>query len=143
MFGDLDKPDGPAGLRLLSYYGRTGMFAAMRLLLPSDHILFADGSRVPSGETFRFSRESLRGEFVSGIVPDIETGGHAVISAVPVIHDGRVTALLFGVVRLEDLPRYWQPGSVLRSMTTVLVDAETADVLLDTTFGLVGRRAPL
>ncbi len=118
---------------LLSFYRSTGaFFSRLELLLPSDEVITASGTRVDVTGQLSFEREAALGAHISDRVLDLNGTDYVVRHFVPIEREGKVIALLYGVIELgelvEDLPYSPYGGEA----AVYVIDGATGDFLIDT-----------
>ncbi len=112
------------------------------ILFPDDSILQADGTRLDASHNdgLSFEREAPLGEHVSDRVYSIPDNIPILRHFVPITKDGKTTALLYGVTRLENLPTRLNTGNIYNSSAHVyIIDTKTGDFIMDTYHETLGN----
>jgi diguanylate cyclase (GGDEF)-like protein len=94
--------DGENYDRMFDSFEPIGLFSAIGILNPDNTFLTKVGSIDLSGK-ISFEQEALRGEYISGRVPDLtsDDGREIVRSAVPINVNGETVGILYGVIKLD------------------------------------------
>ncbi len=117
--------------------GNSTLFDTMSIciLMPDDTILFPNGKTGDATkiEDISFEKESLLGEHVSDRVISISTGRPVLRHYVPIMRDGKVAAMLYGVTELDQLRNSLNIDNIYNASASVyIIDTQTGDLLLDT-----------
>ena len=107
----------------------------VRVLLPDDTVLVPDGSMVDASgsENLSFAEEAPLGEHVTNLTMSVDGKTPMLRHFVPIVQDGDVAALLYGVTELKDLPKSLNIGNIYNASASVyIIDTKTGDFLLDT-----------
>ncbi len=105
------------------------------VLLPSNRILSFDGKITEAEENggLDFAEEAAEGEHVSNRTYDPVTGLPILRHFVPLIKDGKILAMLFGVTDLESLPDTLNIDNIYNASAFVyIIDTRSGDFLVDT-----------
>ena len=114
----------------------------IRLLLPGDRILTADGgiTDASNNDELSFEAEAPLGEHVSNRVDSVNNGMPVLRHFVPIVQDGETAALLYGVTLLEDLPGTINIDNIYNASANVyMIDTRNGDLLMDTWHGELGN----
>ncbi len=107
----------------------------VRVLLPDNRILIPGGTVtdvVDSGD-ISFAEEAPLGEHISNRVYNLATGAPVLRHYVPIIQDGQVAALLYGVTELESLQQSLNVDNIYNARASVyIIDTKNGDFILDT-----------
>ncbi len=118
--------------QLLDSLQSLGMMSRVELLLPGDRLITSDGHMVDAEGKLSFEKEAELDIHISDRERDLlDPESYVLRHYVPVMQQGKIAALLCGVVVLKDLPIEVgiTPYSGLGSL--FIVDARTGDFLLD------------
>ncbi len=116
----------------------------VRVLLPDDRILSADGTITAASEkgNFSFAEEAPLGEHISDRTYELNTGKPILRHFVPIIQDGETAALLYGVTDLETLPDTLNIDNIYNASAFVyIIDTKSGDFLVDTWHDTLGNTA--
>ena len=114
----------------------------VRILLPGDRVLTADGSVTDASkiDDLSFEVESKLGEHISNRVYSVKNGSPVLRHFVPIIQDGQTAAMLYGVTVLMDLPKTINIDNIYNASANVyMVDTKNGDFLLDTAHEELGN----
>lgn len=117
---------------LLSSFDQVGMMAHVNLLLPDNTMITHDGKRIDVTGKLSFEQEAAKGVHISDRETDILTGDYIIRHFMPVIRDGQIVAMLYGVITLNTLPKtvglepYGGRGALY------IIDGNNGDFLIDT-----------
>ncbi len=114
----------------------------IRLLLPDDRILVVstESSDTARLDALSFEKEAALGEHVSDRVYSSSNSMPVLRHFVPVMQDGEIAALLYGITLLEDLPKTLNIENIYNASASVyIVDTKTGDFLLDTYHNELGN----
>ena len=116
----------------------------VRVLLPDDRILSADGTITEASEkgNFTFAQEAPLGEHISNRTYELNTGKPILRHFVPIIQDGETAALLYGVTDLESLPDTLNIDNIYNASAFIyIIDTNSGDFLVDTRHDTLGNIA--
>ncbi len=104
----------------------------IRILLPDDRILTAEGIYEEVTEGLSFAEEAPLGEHVSNRM--LSSSGQPVLRHfVPIIQDGETAALLYGVTTLKELPEILNIDNIYNASASIfIVDTRNGDFIMDT-----------
>ena len=114
------------------------------VLLPDDRILSYDGTLSAPAESddISFSKEAPLGEHISSRTYDPATGKPILRHFVPIVQDGEIAALLYGVTDLESLPDALNVDNIFNGNAYLyIIDTRTGDFLVDTWHDSLGNTA--
>ena len=114
----------------------------MRVLLPDDRILTADGNILDTSEIshISFAEEAPLGEHISNRTYNLSTGQPILRHFVPIIQDGETVALLYGITDLENLPDSLNVDNIYNAKAYVyIIDTRSGDFLVDTRHDTLGN----
>ena len=114
----------------------------IRILLPGDRVLTADGSVTDASkiDDLAFDVESKLGEHISNRVYSVKNGSPVLRHFVPIVQDGETAAMLYGVTVLKDLPQTINIDNIYNASANVyMVDTKNGDFLLDTAHEELGN----
>lgn len=113
-------------------------------LMPDDKILSPDGSITDTAgnENISFKEEAPLGEHISNRTNNLATGAPVLRHFVPIIQDGEVAALLYGITELDTLHQSLNIDNIYNASATVyIIDTRTGDFILDTRHEQLGNIA--
>ncbi len=114
----------------------------VRILLPDDRILTADGNILDTSEIshISFAEEAPLGEHISNRTYNLATGQPILRHYVPIIQDGETVALLYGITDLESLPDSLNTENIFNANAFVyIIDTKSGDFLVDTWHDTLGN----
>ncbi len=114
----------------------------VRVLLPDDRILTADGNILDTSEIshISFAEEAPLGEHISNLTYNIATGQPILRHFVPIIQDGETVALLYGITDLENLPDSLNADNIYNAKAYIyIIDTRSGDFLVDTWHDTLGN----
>lgn len=128
-----DEVDSEEVRKLLNTYESQGMMSDLGVLLPDNSVLLSDGSKIEAGDKLSFETEAAQGVHISGREYSITEEDTLILrNYVPVVKDGETKAMLYGVVKLKDLPDLWKADAYDGNAAIYLIDGDTGDFLIDT-----------
>ena len=114
----------------------------VRVLLPDDRILTADGNILDTSEIshISFAEEAPLGEHISNRTYNLSTGQPILRHYVPIIQDGKTAALLYGITDLASLPDSLNVENIFNGSAYVyIIDTRSGDFLVDTYHDTLGN----
>ena len=112
----------------------------LRVLLADERVVTADGriTDVSNVDNISFAEEAPRGEHVSNRVE--AASGDLLRHFVPIQHDGRTVAMVYGVTMLADLPMAMNIDNIYNGTASVyIIDTRNGDFILDTWHDKLGN----
>ena len=117
---------------LLKSFKSIGLIDNIGFLMPDGSIVSKSGSIRPLKE-ISFYSESRRGAYVSGKERDVTKDDRYVVRmAVPVVVDGEVVSVLYGVTNLSTMLERFTPSEDLGEYQLYVVDRRSGDFIVDT-----------
>ena len=106
----------------------------MRILLPDNTIIEADGSTIDGASVLSFDQEAPLGEHISDrMIGASEPGTFVLRHFVPIVRNGETVALLYGVTQLDDLPNAMNISNIYAGTASAyIIDMSTGDYIIDT-----------
>ncbi len=107
----------------------------IRILMPDDQILMPDGSisDASDNDAISFEEESQLGEHISDRVYSVSGDTPILRHFVPIVQNGEIAALLYGLTRLDELPDAINIKNIYNESSSVyIIDTKTGDFILDT-----------
>ncbi len=106
----------------------------VRVLMPNDQILLADGTILDAADRgLSFQEEAPLGEHISNRVISISDGSPMLRHFIPIIQDGKTAAVLYGITELENLHQSLNIDNIYNASANVyIIDTKTGDFILDT-----------
>ena len=128
-YEDLSSPE----IReILGSYASIGTMSRLELLLPGDIVIRPDGPALEAEGRLSFEEEAALGAHISDRETDLWQTGYILRHYVPVVQDGRTTAMLYGVVELNSLPEFFSGFAYGQQAAVYIIDGKTGDFLMDT-----------
>ncbi len=111
----------------------------IRILLPNNQILTTTGDISGQIGGVDFATESVLGEHVSNRQLNL-SGQFVLRHFVPIVQDGEVAAVLYGITLLEDLPGSLNIDNIYNASAKIyIVDTHNGDFLVDTWHNVLGN----
>ena len=109
----------------------------IRVLMPNDRILLADGTILDAADRgLSFQEEAPLGEHISNRVISASDGSPMLRHFIPIIQDGKTAAVLYGITELENLHQSLNIDNIYNASANVyIIDTRTGDFILDTFHG--------
>ena len=137
--------DTEAALRIMTSFDLEKTFIdALELMTPDGRMLDQNGEWFDLGDSSIFEAEAAKGAYVSDRVTSFRDPGLLVgCDVVPVVRNGEVAAMLYGLIPLEEKSRKIDVDYYDGHAYMMLVDGSTGDVLLDTWHDTLGNLSEL
>ncbi len=130
QYQDLSSPE---LWNLLSSYSHIGMMSHIELLLPGDIVLTQNGKRVDASGLLSFEAEAKKGSHITDRETDLTNKDTYVVRHyVPVKQDGKIVAMLSGVIIPSELPDDINLNPYGGRGSLYIIDGNSGDFLLDT-----------
>lgn len=118
---------------LLSSYSNIGMMSRIELLLPGDIVLTRGGESVDASGLLSFEAEAAKGVHITNRETDvIDRDTYVVRHYVPVYQNGKIIAMLYGVIVPGELPEAVNLNPYGGLGALYIIDGNTGDFLIDT-----------
>ena len=109
-----------------------GMISRLQLLFPNGTLITENGSFNVS-DRISFEDERLKKPHITGLIDDFINPAETVIRNVcPIVKNGEVTAILYGIIDPDDMSRYMSGLASTNDTNISLIDAASGDFLVDT-----------
>ncbi len=119
--------------QLLNSLDRVGFMSDLALLLPDNTLLYGDGQSRSMLGKLSFAEESARGAHVSWRYQSLEDPEQFVLRHyVPVVRDGKTVAMLYGLIKLNELPQHITVKPYDGAGAMYIVEGESGNFILDT-----------
>ena len=139
-----DEDDLDSVLRIMNTFSLDKTFVSTVALLRPDGTLLTDGARYDVSGAFDFETEAARGAYISDRVTSYFAPEKLVVrNVVPVKRDGETTAILYGMVPLQELSRSYKTDLYGGNAFVLIVDGNTGDILVDTWHDTLGNLSDL
>ncbi len=124
--------DGEGYERMFESFSAIGMIANIGILRPDNTFVTRVGVIDLNGK-ISFEEEAARGQYISGRIPDLTREGKEIIrSAVPIVVNGEVVGVLYGVIHLSTIGnKYIKMAQELNAQLFVY-DKESGKFVIDT-----------
>ncbi|HIV15230.1 MAG TPA: diguanylate cyclase [Candidatus Avisuccinivibrio pullicola] len=117
----------------LSSFKDSGLLSSVEILLPGDRLLTAGGRESDVSGKLSFAREAALGEHLSSRENGLFTQDTYVLRHyLPVVRDGRIVALLMGVILVDELSRKLGVSPYGGRGEYFVVDGDNGDFIVDT-----------
>lgn len=128
---------------LFESFEAIGLFENIGILLPDNTFISKKGTHDVT--VLNFEEEILKGEYVSGRVPDISMDrGEVIRSAVPITDEnGNTIAMIYGVINLKVLRARYEGEVKSLGAELFVIDGETGDFIIDTKGNTLGNISEL
>ena len=128
-----DDFNSPQLWNLMKSFDHMGFMSQLALLMPDDTIIYGAGQSIDASGLLSFNQELIRGKHISPrSVSLLDSKNYVLRHFCPVNRDGRVIALLYGVIRLQDLPVTMAMRPYGGKGAMFLIEAESGNFLIDT-----------
>ena len=109
-----------------------GLFSNIGILNPDNVFVTKVGSVDLDGK-ISFEDEALRGEYISGRLPDLTRDGYEIIrSAVPIKVNNKTVGILYGVIQLDTIGNKYETMAKELDAQLFVYDKETGKFVIDT-----------
>ena len=116
-----------------------GLFSNIGILCP-DNVFVTKAGSIDLDGKISFEEEVLRGEYISGRIPDLTIDGVEIIrSAVPIRVNGETVGILYGVIRLDTISEKYVAMAKELDAQLFVYDKETGKFVVDTAFEKPGQ----
>ena len=124
--------DGESYDMMFSAFKPIGLFSNIGILNPDNTFVTKAGSLDLSGK-ISFEEEAVRGEYISGRIPDLTRDGYEIIrSAVPIKVNGNIVGILYGVINLKTIGNKYRQMAKELDAQLFVYDKETGKFVIDT-----------
>lgn len=130
QFQDLSSPE---LWRLLSSHTNIGMISRIELLLPGNIVLTKEGKRVDANGLLSFEEEAAKGAHITNREADIlHADTYIIRHYVPVRQKGKIVAMLYGVINLDELPENLNLDPYAGRGALYIIEGNTGNFLVNT-----------
>lgn len=128
-----DDPASAELWQLLNSYDTIGMASDVALLLPDNTVITGSGQRIDAEGKLSFETESSLGAHISNRETSLtDDEKYVVRHYVPVIRNGEITAMMYGVIELNSLPEELNARPYGGDAAIYLIEGGSGNFLLDT-----------
>ena len=121
-----------------------GMISRLELLLPGDQILTSSGELFNADGKLSFQEEAGKGYHISRRCHDLMRPDNLIVRHyVPIIQHGNTTAILCGIINLDELPERFTVTGFDNSMQLYIAEGKTGNFLQDTWHNELGNMSAL
>lgn len=117
---------------ILDSYTAVGMMSRLELLLPGDIVLTRGGERLDASGQLSFEQQAALGSHITDQETDLTSGEAILRHYVPVVRDGEIVAMLYGIVKLGSLPEKVWNNPYSGKASIYIIEGKTGDFLVDT-----------
>ena len=106
----------------------------VRILLPDNTVIDANGGTIDGTPQLSFEDLAPLGEHVSNRMVSLEEENEPVLRHyIPIVHDGKTVAILYGLTRVNDLPDIMNVNNIYNSNSSAfIIDTQNGDFIMDT-----------
>lgn len=116
----------------------------VELLLPDGRLLCHDGTWHDATGQLDFAVEREKGAYISDRIDSVlEPGTFVLSNAAPVVENGEVVAILYGVIPLQEMSRTYSTNLYNGKTFVLIIDGSSGDILLDTWHDTLGNISDL
>lgn len=115
----------------INEFEKNTIFSRIDIIYPDNTILLENGTKKPLRDDISFQDIAAQGEHISARMTDSETGLESVYYFMPVIKNGRIIALLTGVIDSSTLSDIFQSTLYDGQAATCIVDSEDGNYIID------------
>ncbi len=124
--------DGESYNLMFESFKPIGLFSNIGILNPDNTFVTKAGSIDLNGK-ISFTDEVLRGEYISGRIPDLTIENKEIIrSAVPIVSNGKTVGVLYGVIHLDTIGKKYITMATELDAQLFVYDKETGKFIIDT-----------
>ncbi len=128
-----DDFNSPQLWELLRSFDHMGFMSQLALLTPDDTIIYGAGQSLDASGLLSFNQELIQGKHISPrSVSLLDSKNYVLRHFCPVNRDGKVVALLYGVIMVQDLPVTMAMRPYGGKGAMFLIEAESGNFLIDT-----------
>lgn len=129
-YSDLASPE---LWEILDSYTTVGMMSRVELLMPDDTVITEGGHRVDVKGRMSFEEEKSQGVHITDHETDLLNEEDYILRHfVPVVRDGEIVAMLYGVVELGSLPEELLMEPYDGEAAVYIIEGDTGNFLVDT-----------
>lgn len=114
------------------------MFSRIDLLLP-DNTVVSNGTKSKIGQDISFDKLAADGEHMTGRQKDSQSGNETIYYLLPIEKAGDVTAIVIGVIDLNEIADHFQPIIYDGKGHVCVVDIASGDFIIDTWHDKLGN----
>ncbi len=123
----------PGLWKLLCSFDNVGMMAQVSLLLPDNTVIYGPGQRLDATGTLSFEQEAAKGAHISYRSTSLINPEEYVLRHfMPIIRDGQVVALLYGVILIQHFPVLVGMTPYAGAGSMYIVEGKSGNFLMDT-----------
>lgn len=106
----------------------------VRILLPDNTVIEADGKAIDSTGQLSFEELAPLGEHVSNRMFSLSDDNEPILRHyIPIVKDGETVAILYGVTNVNDLPEIMNVNNIYNSNSVAfIIDVQNGDFIMDT-----------
>lgn len=120
-----------------------GLFSNIGILNPDGTFVTKSGS-VDLSDKISFEEECLRGEYISGRIPDLTIDNKEIVrSAVPIKVNEKVVGILYGVIQLQTIGEKYNRMAKELDAQLFVYDKESGKFIIDTASSTPGELSEL
>lgn len=124
---------------ILDSYSNIGLISRLELLLPDDTIVTRHGE-IRIQDSLSFDKEAALGSHITDLENDFINDGQPILRHyVPVIQNGQITAMLYGVIEVASLPSILINDPYDGEAAAYLMEGETGNLIVDTWHSELGN----
>lgn len=129
---------------ILSAFDTSGIITELAVLFPDNHILYADGTTMAAADTLDFDTQASQGIHISRRQASLKNPDKLVLRfSVPVVQNGQITALLYGIVDLAHMASLFPPQNYAENARLSVLEGTSGDFILDTVHPTLGNTIAL
>ncbi len=113
----------------------------VRVLMPDNSVIDSEGNVLDGTGSISFEAEAPLGEHVSNRMTSIMDGNLMILRHyIPIVKDGETVAIMYGVTKLDDLPKALNIDNIYNANSSVfIIDTDTGDFIMDTWHDTLGN----
>lgn len=127
-----DEIESPAVQKIIDTFKPRTTIEHIALLLPGDKIMLPDAPERDVSGILSYETEKALGKHITDRSLDVRSNAPILRNYVPIKKNGTTVAMLYGVLRLDDLPVRFETQSYGDDTSIYIIDKNTGDFLLDT-----------
>lgn len=127
-----DDVEGPEVQRIIDNFRSNTLMDRVNILLPGDRLVRAQSGIMSVAGKISYEQELVLGEHISDREVSAIDGKSLVLrNFVPIKKNGETVAMLYGIIRLDRLPVFYNTSSYEGTASYLIIDSDSGDYILD------------
>lgn len=115
----------------LQLFGENTIFSRIDVIYPDNTVVLEDGSKKKLPDNTSFEQIAAKGEHMSARMTDIESEAESVYYCIPISENGKITAILSGVVDSGELAEKFHPSIYGGKAVSCIIDSADGNFIMD------------